>query len=190
MPYGSFTNHFWSTQQAVQELLPRPHRWPLGHHYGPIRFSLEGWRIQAQQLPPPPRPLRAFFCDRGEPVLPEHRTDLSRRVLRKRIGGKKGQHILVIGKQSHLRVRHDRIVTPGTQGCEPQVPIEARLIRRVDPRRLVQILRLVAKRVSHPVPSILRTLEFDLVPSARHHREEAVLIGNPERLKCGYRGRG
>ena len=108
-----------------QELLPRPHRRPLGHHYGPIRFSLQGGRIQPQQLPTPPHPGCALFCHAGEPVLPEHRADLSRRLLRKRIAGKKGEHVLVIGKESQLRVRYDRILAPGTQGCEPQVPIES-----------------------------------------------------------------
>src|ERR1700737_3999044 len=137
-----------------QELFSRPHRGPLDHYYGSIRFSPQGGRIQPQQLPAPPDPGRAFLCHAREPVLPEHRADLSRRLLRKRIAGKKGQHILVIGKEPQLRVRHDRILAPGTQGCEPQVPIEPRLIRRVDSRWFIKILRLVAKWVSLPALAI------------------------------------
>jgi len=41
---------------------------------------------------------------------------------------KRPQHILLLESSRTFRVWHDRIVTPGTQGCEPQVPIEARLI--------------------------------------------------------------
>src|SRR5580704_7905501 len=175
--------------QLWQELLSRPYRGPLDHRDGPVRFSLQCGCIQSQQLSTPPHPRRAFFGHCREPVLPEYRADLSRWFLRKRIAGKECQHILVIGKEPELRVRHNRILAPGTQRREPKVPIEPRLIRRVDPGRFIHVLRLEAKRVSHPVLAIWRTLEFDLVSAARHHREEPVLISYPEWLKRGYRGR-
>src|ERR1700674_5415375 len=160
MPYGSLLvtlsapGLLWMLAHSGTKLFMRLHLGPLDHPDRSVRFSLQRGCIQPQQLPTPPHPVRTFLCHCREPVLPEHRADLSRRLLRKRIASKKGQHILVTGKEPQLRVRHDRILAPGTQGCEPQVPIEPRLIRRVDSRWFIQILRLVAKWVSLPALAI------------------------------------
>src|SRR5258708_22801715 len=104
MPYGSFTNHPGAPSRLWQELLLRPHRRPLGHHYGPIGFSLQRWRIQAQQLPAPPRPGRAFFRHAREPVLLEDRTDLSRRFLVSRRCCEEGPPPVLIVQTAALRV--------------------------------------------------------------------------------------
>ena len=75
------------------------------------------------------------------------------------------------------------------QRCEPQIPIEPRLIRRINSWCLIQRLRLVAKQIRRPVLSIVRSLKFDLVSAARHHREQPVLIRNAERIQPRNRGR-
>ena len=84
---------------VLYELFSCLRRWPFDDHDRVIRFSLQRRSVQSQQLPTPPLPGCAFFRHRREPVLPEHRTNLSRRFLRKRIAGKKRQHILVIGEE-------------------------------------------------------------------------------------------
>src|ERR1700723_326353 len=108
----------------------------------------------------------------------------------KRSTGEERQYILVLREQKTLRVGHDGILTPRPQRSEPQVPIKARLIWRVDSGWLIQFLRLVAKRRGDPILSACRALEFNFISSTRHHREESVTIGNSERLKCLHRRGG
>src|SRR5260370_11663419 len=108
------------------------------------------------------------------------------RLLRKRIAGKECQYILVVREQKHFRVGHDRILAPRPQRSEPQVPIKARLIWRIDSGRLIQFLWLVVKRVRDPGLSVCGALEFNFISSARHYREQSLTIGDPERLKCAH----
>src|SRR6266851_3444282 len=82
--------------------------------------------------------------------------------------------------------RHDGIRTPRAEGSEPQIPVEARLVGRIDARSLVGILRLVAEGVCVPSLAIVRTLKFDFVAAAGHNGEEAVAVCDAERLERGY----
>src|SRR5229473_3962845 len=172
------------------KLFLRFHRRPLDNFDVSIRSSLQRGRIQAQQLPPPPHPGGAFFRHCREPVLPEHRADLMWRLLRKRITGKECEYILVVREQEHFRVGHNRILAPRPQRSEPQFPIKARLIWRIDSGWLIQLLWLVAKRICDPSLSVCGALEFNFISSARHYREESVTIGDPERFKCAHRRGG
>src|SRR5260370_6582809 len=106
------------------------------------------------------------------------------RLLRKRIAGKQCQYILVVREQKHFRVGHDRILAPRPQRGEPQVPIKARLIWRIDSGWLIQFLRLVAKRVCDTELSVCRALEINVISAARHYRARSVTIGDPERVQC------
>src|ERR1700723_3371519 len=108
----------------------------------------------------------------------------------KRSTGEERQYILVLREQKTLRVGHDGILTPRPQRSEPQVPIKARLIWRVDSGWLIQFLRLVAKRIGDPILSVCRALEFNFISSARHHREESVTVGDTEGFQCGNRSGG
>src|SRR5260370_19943240 len=81
--------------------------------------------------------------------------------------------------------RHDGIRTPGAEGSEPQIPVEARLVGRIDARSLVRILRLVAEGVCKPSLAVVRTLKFDFVAAASHNGEEAVAVCDAERLERG-----
>src|SRR5271154_2052596 len=154
-----------------------------------IGFALQQGSVESQELTPPPIPSGAFFRHAGEPILPQHGSDLLRRLLREGIAGKKSQHIFVFvaREQPYLGVGDDRILAPRTQRGEPQVPVETRLIRSVDSGRRLYLLRLIAKGIWRPVLTILRTLKFNLVASARHYREQAVLIGDAEGFKIPNR---
>src|SRR5438445_9006029 len=105
------------------------------------------------------------------------------------MSGYRCEYILVVLEQDRLRVVHDRIFAPRPQRSEPQVPIKARLIWRIDSGWLIQFLWLVAKRIRNPSLSVCGALEFNFISSARHYREESVTIGDPERLKCLHRRR-
>ena len=80
-------------------------------------------------------------------------------------------------------MRNNLVLAPVAQRREPEVPVEARLIGRVDARRFVERLRLVAKLIGGPVHAVVGALEFDLVAAARHHGEEAVLVGDAKWLE-------
>src|SRR6266849_5305339 len=62
------------------KLFLRFHRRPLDNFDVSIGSSLQRGRIQTQELPPPPHPGGAFFRHCREPVLPEDRADLMRRL--------------------------------------------------------------------------------------------------------------
>src|SRR6266849_2987027 len=66
------------------------------------------------------------------------------------------------------------------------MPVEARLIGRVDARSLVGILRLVAEGVRKPSLAVVRTLKLDFVAAASHDGEEAVAVRDSKGLEGGY----
>src|ERR1700674_4626621 len=63
------------------------------------------------------------------------------------------------------------------------MPIKTRLIRGIDTRSLVGILRLKPKLVGQPILAVIRALEFAFVAAARHYREQAVAVGNAKWLQ-------
>ena len=68
------------------------------------------------------------------------------------------------------------VLLPVIERSEPEIPVEARLIRSVDAGRCARVLWLVAERVGGPVLAIIRTLEFNLVAGPRHHRKKAITL--------------
>src|SRR5581483_10461027 len=82
-----------------------------------------------------------------------------------------------------FRERNNLVLLPVAERSEPEVPVEPRLIRRVDAWTLVERLRLVAERVGGPVLTIVGALELDLVATAGHHGEEAILISDAKRFQ-------
>jgi hypothetical protein len=87
------------------------------------------------------------------------------------------------GGEPLLGIDHESIFLPALQGSEPQVPIESRLIGSENAGSLPQVLRLIAERIWGPDLSVIRALEFDLVSSPSHHREEPISIGDSKRLE-------
>src|SRR5260370_12888302 len=96
------------------------------------------------------------------------------RPLWKRICRKKGEHVWIIRKQPPLRPQNKRIVAPGSQRGEPQVPIESWLIRRVNAGRLVQILWLVTKRIRNPRLAVFGALKFAFLSGPRPYPHEPI----------------
>ena len=99
-----------------------------------IRCQCDFRRIQSEQLAPPPVSRSALFLHRGEPVLPEYRARESGWRVRKRIGLEQAEHIGIIRQQSFFGQWNDLVLAPFPQRCEPEIPLESRLIRRVNPR--------------------------------------------------------
>lgn len=79
----------------------------------------------------------------------------------------------------------EHVFAPGAERGEPEVPVEAWLVRRVDARRFVEGLGLVTEEVGRPVLAVVRSLEFDFVAVAGHDREEAVAIGDAKGFEKG-----
>src|SRR5450755_3483499 len=67
---------------------------------------------------------------------------------------------------------------PLAERSKPQIPIETRLIGRVNARRLTRILGLESKWIRRPVFAVLRTLKLDFIAPARHGSEQTVTVGN------------
>ena len=107
----------------------------------------------------------------------------SRRRIAERIAAEQPDDVAVVLQQSLLGDWHKVVLLPVAERSEPEVPVEARLIRRINARRLVQGLRLVREQIRRPVLAVVGALELDLVAAARHHRKQAVLVGNAKRVQ-------
>src|SRR4030081_2275383 len=88
-----------------------------------------------------------------------------------------------------FNLKDKNVFTPGTERSEPKIPVKARLVRSVNTRRPVQVLRFVTELVGCPGLAVARTLELDFIAVARHSREEPELIGDPKRLDRTHRQR-
>src|SRR4029077_3626956 len=146
--------------------------------------------VQPHELTPPPHSSGTFLRHGSEPVLPQHGANLVWRRLTKRISGKKCEHVLFIFEQPNFGVRHERVIAPRSKRSKPQIPIEARLIRRVNSWWTIQRLGLIAKRIGNPSLPIVRTLELNFETPTRHDRKQAVAVGNPEWLEGTHGSRG
>src|SRR5690348_7707552 len=117
------------------------------HGDGAVGFPLESGRILAKELAAPPETRCAFRLQVGEPILVDHRAHAYGRRARKRIGSEQGEDVWLICEQTVFGPDHEAVLGPGTERGKPQVPIETRLIGRVNSRRVIEFLRLVAKFV-------------------------------------------
>ena len=94
------------------------------------------------------------------------------------IAAEEREHVGVVGEQTLFGERHKVVLLPVAERGEPEIPVEAGLIGRVDSGRLVERLRLVAEGIGVQFWPSFGALEFDLIAAARHHGEEAVLVGD------------
>src|SRR5712691_3724865 len=145
--------------------------------------ALQGGRVVSAKLALPPRAGRALLRTRREPVLPDDRAHAARRLSLERIAREEAENRWLALQQSRLAVHHPGVLVPAAQRSEPQIPLEARLVRRVDPRRDIHVLGLEAEGIRRPGPAVRRALELDLVPVLRHDGEEAVAVRDPQRLE-------
>ena len=120
-------------------------------------------------LAPPPISRLALRPHVREPVLINYRAHFSRRRASKRIARKQRQHVRLIFQQALLRPNHETRSLPRSQRRKPQIPFKPRLIRRINSRRLINRLRLVAKRIRDPSFSIAAC------PEIRSHSARASL---------------
>src|SRR5271156_2674478 len=162
----------------------------IKHHDLAVRFVLQRRRVLAYFLAPPPISRLAFRPHVREPVLILDRARLSRRRAREWIARKQRQHVRLIFQQTFFRPHHKARLLPRSQRREPQIPLEPRLIRRVNSRRFINCLRLVTKRVRDPRFSVQRALKFDLITLVRHHRKKPIRIRDAKRFERLHRLRG
>src|SRR5258708_34022823 len=110
--------------------------------------------------------------------------------MREGIPRKKQQRVRIAAKQTLLRSNDDRLLPPRAQRRKPQIPVEARLIRRVNPRWLGGILRFESKRENQPGLPIVRALKFDFETAARHHGEKPATVTGAKGTPTRNRSRG
>src|SRR5215472_83180 len=79
------------------------------------------------------------------------------------------------------------VLAPGTKRGEPQVPVEARLIGRIDAGGSFYVLWLVAERIGGPGCAVPRSLELDLVALVGHDSEQAVSVSYAKWFEYAYR---
>src|SRR4029078_625400 len=68
----------------------------------------------------------------------------------KRTISEQSQHRRTSLEQPPLREHDPRRFLPRSERREPEIPLESRLIGRIDPRPFAHILRLVPKSIRHP----------------------------------------
>jgi hypothetical protein len=127
---------------------------PLEDSEFAVGFAGEDGGVETEQLATPPVAGGAFLFKGGEPVLPEDGFDVARRSDWERIGAEEGQDVGVAFEESFFGEGDDfSLLDVGERG-EPQVPVEAGLIGRVDAGRFVQGLGFVAEESLEPWNSI------------------------------------
>src|SRR5271169_4519970 len=99
------------------------------------------------------------------------------------------KHVRLAGQEAFLNLYDPGILPPVTQRSEPQVPVKARLVGRINPRGRMQVLRLIAEGVGRPGLAVARALEFDFVSLARHDGEKPELVGEAEGFQDANRAR-
>ena len=148
----------------------------------------EGGGVEAEVLTPPPISGGAFFGHRGEPVLPEHGADLPGRSVGEGVGAEEGENVGGVIEETIFGGSDEHVLAPVGERGEPEVPVEAGLVGRVDAWILVEELWLVTKEVRRPGLAVVGALELDFVAATGHDGEQAVGVGYAEGLESGDRG--
>src|SRR5436190_9518499 len=139
---------------------------------------------------PPPRASAALGREVREPVLPpDGAHERRRRPRRKWIAAEQPQHARAVLEQPLLRQHDPGRLLPRAERREPEVPLEPRLVRRIDARPLERILRLVPEGVRYPRDAVAAPLELDLVARLGHHGEQPIRVRDPERREQARRQR-
>src|ERR1700733_5740823 len=167
----------------LTRLLRTGERGVLKDHEAAVGVALDSRRVGAEKLTPPPVPGRALLRHRGEPILPENGTKIPRRGVGERISGEELEDVVVVGEEELLGARDDGVLRPRAERGKPEIPVEARLIGRIEAGGAGKILRLVTEGIGRPGGAVVGALELDLVAVRSHHGEEAVLIGDAEGLE-------
>src|SRR5580698_676193 len=139
-----------SRSRLVVSLMGCQWLWPLNGVKTAVGFAGKHGRVQAQKLPSPPQAGRTLFRHRCKPILPEYRANVLWWRLREGISCKERQGVGAVCEQTLLGKGHDRILSPVAERGKPEVPVEAWLVGRVDARRFVKRLRLVAEWIGGP----------------------------------------
>lgn len=148
-----------------------------------VGAEFERGRVKAEIFAAPPVAGLAFFLSCGEPILPKHGANLLGRSIGKGIRGKQRKDIEIVCKKVALSAEDHGIVAPVAERCEPEIPIEARLVGSVNAGSFVEGLGLVGEGIGSPVDAVVRALKFDFVAAAGHDGEKAVTIGDAERIE-------
>src|ERR1700733_2915024 len=92
--------------------LARSSRRPFDDMDIPIGCALDRRSVKSYELTAPPQTLRPLLGHRGEPILPEHSAHFAWWLTRERIALEKAKNVVVVGKQPHFGLGHNRIVPP------------------------------------------------------------------------------
>ena len=117
----------------------------------------------------------AFFLH-TEPILPEHGADEAGWGVGEGIAGEEAEDVEIIFEEALLSLRNDGRLLPGGEGGEPEVPVEAWLVRSVDAWAGVHVLRLVEEGIGDPLLAVVGSLKLDLVSMRCHDGEETILV--------------
>src|SRR6478752_8092247 len=137
----------------------------------------------------PPRPGLPFRREVAEPILPQHRPNECRPLARERVAFEQAQHGWASLDEPLLRLLDPWRLLPWAERREPEVPLEARLIRGIDAGMRAWVLWLVPERIGDPEHSVEAPLKLDLVPGFGHDGEEAVGVRDAERIQHAERPR-
>src|ERR1051325_1282817 len=103
-------------------------------------------------------------------------------MVRERIPGKEPEHRRGPLQEADEQIPEPRRRLEAAEGREPHLPVEPGLVRLDEPGAPHHAARLVPGLVRAPGGPVVAALEDDLLATGRHHPEEAVAVGAPERL--------
>src|SRR5207247_2851702 len=106
--------------------------------------------IQSFALAPPPVSGRAARCEVGEMIFVQHGAEVARRFFGKRILFEQREHLRGPLGQANQEVHKPRIAAIITEGGEPHLPVESRLVRRDEGGPALRVPWLPFEMVSQP----------------------------------------
>ncbi len=115
----------------------------------------EGGGVGTEELAGPPDVFEVFLGGGREPVLPEDGADVAGRGGGEGVGGEESEDVAVVSKEELFGAGDDGVVGPGAEGCEPEIPVEARLVGGVDAGAIGGVLGLIEEGVGGPVCAVV-----------------------------------
>src|SRR5206468_8916138 len=89
--------------------------------------------------------------------------------------------------QANHEILEPRFLPPTTEGREPHLPVQSRLMRCTPARRAIHIARFPFELVGNPIDSIGPSFDLNFRTLFRHHPEKSITIQYSERLDAGIK---
>src|SRR5205085_6125077 len=130
----------------------------------------------------PPCTNSSTFFRSGELILEQNCTNVLRRFIGKGIACKQSRDCRLIFQQADHEIFEPWFLPPTTEGGEPHLPIQSRLMRCAPARRAIHIARFPFELVGNPIDSVRAAFDLNFRTLFCHDPEKSITIQDSEGL--------